>query len=30
MPTTSKDDLIVVNTSGRGDKDTERLLQLLV
>ena len=30
MPTTSKDDLIVVNISGRGDKDTERLLQLLV
>jgi len=30
MPTTSKDDLVVVNISGRGDKDTERLLQLLV
>lgn len=30
MTTTSKDDLIVVNISGRGDKDTERLLQLLV
>lgn len=30
MPTTSKDDIVVVNISGRGDKDTERLLQLLV
>ena len=30
MPQTNKDDLIVVNLSGRGDKDTERLLQLLV
>lgn len=30
MPTTSKEDLVVVNISGRGDKDTERLLQLLV
>lgn len=30
MPETQKDDLIVVNLSGRGDKDTERLLQLLV
>ena len=30
MPSTSKDDIIVVNLSGRGDKDTERLLQLLV
>ncbi|MDD3593278.1 MAG: tryptophan synthase subunit beta [Candidatus Gastranaerophilales bacterium] len=29
MPQTSKDDIIVVNVSGRGDKDTERLLQLL-
>lgn len=29
MPQTSKDDIIVVNISGRGDKDTERLLQLL-
>lgn len=30
MPTTTKDDIIVVTISGRGDKDTERLLQLLV
>lgn len=30
MPQTNKEDLIVVNVSGRGDKDTERLLQLLV
>ncbi|MDD3237585.1 MAG: tryptophan synthase subunit beta [Candidatus Gastranaerophilales bacterium] len=30
MPNTSKDDIIVVNISGRGDKDTERLLQMLV
>ncbi len=30
IPTTSKEDLVVVNISGRGDKDTERLLQLLV
>ena len=30
MPQTSKDDIVVVNLSGRGDKDTERLLQLLV
>lgn len=30
MPETNKDDIIVVNLSGRGDKDTERLLQLLV
>ena len=30
MSTTKEDDLIVVNISGRGDKDTERLLQLLV
>ncbi len=30
MPDTNKDDVIVVNLSGRGDKDTERLLQLLV
>jgi len=30
MPNTSKDDIVVVNISGRGDKDTERLLQLLV
>ena len=30
MPSTSKDDIVVVNLSGRGDKDTERLLQLLV
>lgn len=30
MPTTTQEDIIVVNISGRGDKDTERLLQLLV
>lgn len=30
MSTTSKEDLVVVNISGRRDKDTERLLQLLV
>ena len=30
MPATSKDDIVIVNISGRGDKDTERLLQLLV
>lgn len=30
MPHTSADGLVVVNLSGRGDKDTERLLQLLV
>ena len=30
MPKTSVDDIIVVNISGRGDKDTERLLQMLV
>ncbi len=30
MPQTSTDDIVVVNVSGRGDKDTERLLQLLV
>ncbi len=30
MPQTTKDDIIVVNVSGRGDKDTERLLQMLV
>lgn len=30
MPKTSKDDIVVVNVSGRGDKDTERLLQYLV
>jgi len=29
MPQTNEDDIIVVNISGRGDKDTERLLQLL-
>ena len=29
MPKTSKDDIIVVNISGRGDKDTERLLEIL-
>lgn len=30
MPNTNAEDIIVVNLSGRGDKDTERLLQLLV
>lgn len=30
MPTTKIEDIVVVNLSGRGDKDTERLLQLLV
>ncbi len=30
MPVTNKEDIVVVNLSGRGDKDTERLLQLLV
>lgn len=30
MPQTSADEIVVVNISGRGDKDTERLLQLLV
>ena len=30
MPSTNADDIVVVNLSGRGDKDTERLLQLLV
>lgn len=29
MPKTSKDDIIVVNISGRGDKDTERLLDII-
>lgn len=29
MPLTSKNDIIVVNISGRGDKDTERLLKLI-
>lgn len=29
MPLTSADDIVVVNLSGRGDKDTERLLQVL-
>ena len=27
MPTTKKEDLVVVNISGRGDKDTDRLLK---
>lgn len=27
MPKTSKDDIVIVNLSGRGDKDGERLLQ---
>lgn len=30
MPQTTADQIVVVNISGRGDKDTERLLQLLV
>ena len=30
MPTTTSEQIVVVNISGRGDKDTERLLQLLV
>ena len=30
MPKTNEDEIVVVNISGRGDKDTERLLQLLV
>lgn len=30
MPNTKEDEIVVVNISGRGDKDTERLLQLLV
>ena len=30
MPTTKPEQIVVVNISGRGDKDTERLLQLLV
>lgn len=30
LPHTHKNEIIVVNVSGRGDKDTERLLQLLV
>lgn len=30
MPKTKKDDIVIVNLSGRGDKDTERLLHLLV
>ncbi len=29
MPQTNKDDIIVVNLSGRGDKDAERLLEIL-
>ena len=29
MPMTNKDDIIVVNISGRGDKDTDRLLKLM-
>lgn len=30
MPQTTSEQIVVVNISGRGDKDTERLLQLLV
>lgn len=30
MPQTTAEQIVVVNISGRGDKDTERLLQLLV
>jgi len=29
MPTTTKDELVIVNISGRGDKDTERILEVL-
>ena len=29
MPKTKKDDIIIVNLSGRGDKDVERILKLL-
>lgn len=29
MPKTNKDDIIVVNISGRGDKDSERILEIL-
>lgn len=29
MPNTKKDDIIVVNISGRGDKDSDRLLKLM-
>ena len=29
MPKTNKDDIIIVNVSGRGDKDTERILEIL-
>lgn len=30
MPKTQKDDIVIVNLSGRGDKDTERLLDYLM
>ncbi|MEI8377660.1 MAG: tryptophan synthase subunit beta [bacterium] len=30
MPNTQKDDVIIINLSGRGDKDVERLLDYLV
>ncbi|PHJ14776.1 tryptophan synthase subunit beta [Cystoisospora suis] len=30
MPKTNPDEIIIVNVSGRGDKDTERLLHLMV
>ena len=29
MPQTKKDDIIIVNISGRGDKDSERILEIL-
>lgn len=29
MPNTTKDDIIIVNVSGRGDKDSERILEIL-
>lgn len=29
MPKTNKDDIIIVNISGRGDKDSERILEIL-
>lgn len=29
MPKTKKDDIIIVNISGRGDKDSERILEIL-
>jgi tryptophan synthase beta chain len=29
MPDTTKDEIVIVNVSGRGDKDTERILEIL-